>query len=93
MGTNKCKSQAYFIIHPWQHFVFGLKRVKVIVLYRSKNATNSVYWNLIALMMEAVNTSVTSVYFYETTWIIIPAGSHLSTRNSENMTSSNGLLK
>jgi hypothetical protein len=30
-----------------------------------------------ALMMEAGNTSETSVYFYETTWCKIPEDSHL----------------
>jgi hypothetical protein len=35
------------------------------------------YYCLIALMMEAVSTSETSVNFYETTWRDIPEGCHI----------------
>jgi hypothetical protein len=35
---------------------------------------------MIALMMEAVRTSETSVYLYETTQVNIPGGCHLHTR-------------
>jgi hypothetical protein len=36
-----------------------------------------VYRRFIALMMEAVRTSETSVYFNETTWRYIPEGYHI----------------
>jgi hypothetical protein len=39
----------------------------------------------IALMMDAVRTSETSVYFNETTRRYIPEGCHLQTRRRENM--------
>jgi hypothetical protein len=42
---------------------------------------------LIALMMEAVRTSETSVYFNETTQHCIPEGCHLHTRRGENLKS------
>jgi hypothetical protein len=43
----------------------------------------------IALMMEAANTSETSVNFYQTTQRNNPADSHLHTRRSENLKSHN----
>jgi hypothetical protein len=42
---------------------------------------------IIALMMEAVCTSETSVYFSETTWRHIPKDSHLHTRRRESVKS------
>jgi hypothetical protein len=42
---------------------------------------------LIALMMEAVSTSETSVNFYKTTQRKIPEDSHLHTRRHENLRS------
>jgi hypothetical protein len=39
----------------------------------------------IALMVEALNTSETSVNFYETTQCNIPEGYHLHTRRRENL--------
>jgi hypothetical protein len=42
---------------------------------------------LIALMMEAVSTSETSVDFYETTWRNILEDSHLHARRRENLKS------
>jgi hypothetical protein len=42
---------------------------------------------VIALMMEAVSTSKTSVNFYETTWRKMPEESHLHTRRRENLKS------
>jgi hypothetical protein len=42
---------------------------------------------IMALMMEPVNTSETSVNLYETTWSKIPVGLHLHTHRSENMKS------
>jgi hypothetical protein len=42
---------------------------------------------LIALIMEAVNTSETSVNFYETTRRSIPEDYHLHTRRRENLKS------
>jgi hypothetical protein len=44
------------------------------------------FWD-IALMMEAVSTSETSVNFYETTRRNIPEGCHLHTRRRENLKS------
>jgi hypothetical protein len=40
---------------------------------------------IIALMMEAVNTSETSINFYQTTWCNIPEDSHLHTHCCENL--------
>jgi hypothetical protein len=42
---------------------------------------------LIALMMEAVSTSETSVNFYETAWRNIPEDGNLHTRRRKNMKS------
>jgi hypothetical protein len=42
---------------------------------------------MVALMMEAVGTSETSVNFYETTWSNISQGSQLHTRRRENLKS------
>jgi hypothetical protein len=42
---------------------------------------------LIALMMEAVSTSETSVSFYQTTLRYIPEDSHFHTRRHENLIS------
>jgi hypothetical protein len=42
---------------------------------------------LIALMMEAANTSETSVNFYQTTGSNNPEDSHLHTRRRENLKS------
>jgi hypothetical protein len=49
----------------------------------------TVLWDLamIALMMEAVNTSETSVTFYETTLRYIPEDSHLDTLHRDNLKS------
>jgi hypothetical protein len=49
-----------------------------------------VFWDvapctLVALMMEAANTSKTSIYFYQTTRRNIPEDSPLHTRRLENM--------
>jgi hypothetical protein len=41
--------------------------------------------NTIILMMEALRTSETSVYFMEITRRYIPAGYHLHTRRRENL--------
>jgi hypothetical protein len=46
----------------------------------------------IALMMEAVNTSETSVKFYQTRRRNIPEDSHLYTRRRENLKSHRVLL-
>jgi hypothetical protein len=43
--------------------------------------------SIIRAMMEAVNTSETSVSFYQTTWRSIPEDSHLHTRPRENLKS------
>jgi hypothetical protein len=40
---------------------------------------------IITLMMEAVHTSQTFVYFTETTWCYIPEGNHLHTCHHENL--------
>jgi hypothetical protein len=42
---------------------------------------------VIAVMMEVVRTSETSVYFNETAWCNIPEGHHLHTRCRENLKS------
>jgi hypothetical protein len=42
---------------------------------------------VIALIMDAVLTSETSAYFYETTWYCIPEGCHLHSRRRENLKS------
>jgi hypothetical protein len=42
---------------------------------------------IIALMMEAVSTSETTVNFYQTTRCNIPEDSHLHTRRRENLKS------
>jgi hypothetical protein len=54
----------------------------------------TVFWDValcnlavIALMMEAANTSETSVNFYQTTRHNIPEDSHLHTRRRENLKS------
>jgi hypothetical protein len=41
----------------------------------------------IALMMEAVFTSETSIYFYETTWNYIPEGCHLHIKSLNHLIS------
>jgi hypothetical protein len=45
---------------------------------------------MITLMMEAVHTSETSVYFNETIWRYIPEGCHLHTRHRGNLKAHNG---
>jgi hypothetical protein len=48
----------------------------------------TVFWNaMIALMMEAVSTSETSVNIYQTTLRNIPGDSHLHTHRRENLKS------
>jgi hypothetical protein len=42
---------------------------------------------IIRVMMEAANTSETSVNFYQTTWRNNPEDSHLHTRRRENLKS------
>jgi hypothetical protein len=42
-----------------------------------------------AMMVEAANTSETSVNFYQTTWCNSPENSHLHTRRRENLKSHN----
>jgi hypothetical protein len=45
---------------------------------------------MIALMMEAASASETSVNFYQTTRRNIPEGSHVHTRDRENLKSHTG---
>jgi hypothetical protein len=47
----------------------------------------TVFWVLIALMMDAASTSETSVNFYKTTRHNIPEDSHLHTHRRENLNS------
>jgi hypothetical protein len=53
----------------------------------SRVFTASIISALIALIKEAVRTSVTSVNFYNTTLCDIPEGCHLHTRHRENLKS------
>jgi hypothetical protein len=45
------------------------------------------FWAIIALMMAAVHTPETSIYFNETTVRHIPVGCHLRTRRRVNLKS------
>jgi hypothetical protein len=53
------------------------------ILFAEKNSFTA----MIALIMEAVRTSETSVYFKETTWRYIPESCHLHTSRRENLQS------
>jgi hypothetical protein len=46
-----------------------------------------IFYRAIALMMETVSTSETSVSFYQTTWRNVPEDSHLYIRHRENLKS------
>jgi hypothetical protein len=57
-----------------------------VVSYKLTNVTEMLATSIIRAM-EAVNTSETSVSFYETTWRNSPEDSHLHTRHPENLKS------